>query len=58
MKISIIGLTKYENLGDQFIGKTVDYIVKDLKGEGTGKDRIIDSLVLTEANIEEYEDAS
>lgn len=28
MKISIIGLTKYENLGDQFIGKTVDYIVK------------------------------
>lgn len=29
MKISIIGLTKYENLGDQFIGKTVDYIVKE-----------------------------
>lgn len=27
MNISIIGLTEYENLGDQFIGKTVDYLV-------------------------------
>lgn len=53
---------KITALGAQYgyeIGyETVDYIVKDLKGEGTGKDRIIDSLVLTEANIEEYEDAS
>ncbi len=28
MKIAIIGFTEYENLGDQFIGKTVEYLVK------------------------------
>lgn len=28
MKIAILGLINYENYGDQFIGKTVEYIVK------------------------------
>ena len=32
MKISIVGFTQYENLGDQFIGKTVDYLVKQYVG--------------------------
>lgn len=32
MKISIIGLVNFENIGDQLIGETVDYLVKQYGG--------------------------
>lgn len=32
MRVAIIGLTQYENFGDQFIGKTVEYLVKQHRG--------------------------
>ena len=34
--------------------ETIRYIVKDLEGEGTGEDEILDSRVLTEENIDTY----
>lgn len=35
MRIAIIGLTKFENFGDQFIGRTVEYLVKQHQGGDT-----------------------
>lgn len=40
--------------GYQIGYETIRYIVKDLKGEGTGEDEILDSQVLTEENIDTY----
>ena len=34
--------------------ETIRYIVKDLQGEGTGEDEILDSQVLTAENIDAY----
>ena len=40
--------------GYQIGYETIRYIVKDLEGEGTGEDEILDSQVLTEENIDTY----
>ena len=40
--------------GYQIGYETIRYIVKDLEGEGTGEDEILDSQVLTEENIDIY----
>ena len=40
--------------GYQIGYETIRYIVKDLEGEGTGEDEILDSRVLTEENIDTY----
>ena len=40
--------------GYQIGYETIHYIVKDLQGEGTGEDEILDSQVLTTENIDAY----
>lgn len=40
--------------GYQIGYETIRYIVKDLEGEGTGEDEILDSQVLTTENIDTY----
>ena len=40
--------------GYQIGYETIRYIVKDLEGEGTGEDEILDSQVLTTENIDAY----
>lgn len=40
--------------GYQIGYETIRYIVKDLQGEGTGEDEILDSQVLTTENIDAY----
>ena len=40
--------------GYQIGYETIRYIVKDLEGEGTGENEILDSQVLTEENIDTY----
>ena len=40
--------------GYQIGYETIRYIVKDLEGEGTGEDEILDSQVLTKENIDTY----
>ena len=40
--------------GYQIGYETIRYIVKDLEGDGTGEDEILDSQVLTEENIDTY----
>ena len=40
--------------GYQIGYETIRYIVKDLEGDGTGEDEILDSQVLNEENIDTY----